>query len=54
MCTNLERLRFWFFWVPSIVTADQVVLEKDLGPNTTKLEKAISKDTPDLSWHLAE
>jgi hypothetical protein len=37
-----------------VVTSVGTVFEKDLGPNTAKLEKAIGKDTPDLSWDLAE
>jgi hypothetical protein len=36
------------------VTSDDVIFEKDLGPQTTTLAEAVSKDTPDLSWHLAE
>jgi hypothetical protein len=36
------------------VTADDVVFENDLGPNTARVAKAISKETPDLTWHLAE
>jgi hypothetical protein len=30
------------------------VFEKDLGPNTETIARAIGKDTPDLSWQLAE
>jgi hypothetical protein len=37
-----------------VVTADDVIFEKDLGPNTARVAKAISKKTPDLTWHLAE
>ncbi|HZV59319.1 MAG TPA: DUF2950 family protein [Candidatus Eremiobacteraceae bacterium] len=37
-----------------IITSDSVVFEKDLGPKTAKLAKAIRKETPDLTWHLAE
>ena len=37
-----------------VVTSDDVVFQKDLGPNTTRLAKAIGKTTPNLSWQLAE
>ena len=37
-----------------VVTADDVVFEKDLGPKTARVAKAVSKNTPDLTWHLAE
>ena len=37
-----------------VVTADNVVFQKDLGPNTARLVKTIDKDTPYLSWQLAE
>jgi hypothetical protein len=37
-----------------VITSDDVVFEKDLGPNTVRLAKAISKVTPDLTWQLAE
>lgn len=37
-----------------IVTSDNVIFEKDLGPKTAKLAKAIGDGTPDLSWHVAE
>jgi len=37
-----------------IVTSDDVVFEKDLGPETAKLAKGIGKNMPDLSWHVAE
>jgi hypothetical protein len=37
-----------------VVTADDVVFEKDLGPKTATAAKAIGKSTPDLTWHLAE
>src|ERR1700736_6759253 len=37
-----------------IITSDSVVFEKDLGPKTAKLAKTIRKETPDLTWHLAE
>jgi len=31
-----------------------VVFEKELGPETATLAKAIGKGTPDLSWQLVE
>jgi len=37
-----------------VVTSDDVVFEKDLGPKTAKLARAIGKAAPDLSWQLAE
>ncbi|HXM99191.1 MAG TPA: DUF2950 family protein [Candidatus Dormibacteraeota bacterium] len=37
-----------------IVTSDNVIFEKDLGPKTARFAKSIGKNTPDLSWHLAE
>jgi hypothetical protein len=37
-----------------VVTSDDVVFQKDLGPNTPKLARTVSKDTPDSSWQLAE
>jgi len=37
-----------------VVTSDDVVFQKDLGPNTPKLARTVSKDTPNLSWQLAE
>ena len=37
-----------------VVTSDDVVFQKDLGPNTARLANAIGKTTPDLSWQLAE
>jgi hypothetical protein len=37
-----------------VVTSDDVVFQKDLGPNTARLANAIDKTTPDLSWQLAE
>jgi len=37
-----------------VITSDDVVFERDLGPNTARLAKAIGKVTPDLSWQLAE
>ena len=37
-----------------VVTSDAVVFQKDLGPNTPKLARAVGKDMPDLSWQLAE
>ena len=37
-----------------VITADDAVFQKDLGPNTARLAKGIRKDTPDLSWQLAE
>jgi DUF2950 family protein len=37
-----------------VVTSDDVVFQKDLGPNTPKLARIVSKDTPDSSWQLAE
>jgi len=37
-----------------VVTSDDIVFQKDLGPNTPKLARTVSKDTPDSSWQLAE
>jgi len=37
-----------------VVTSDDTVFQKDLGPNTPKLARAVGKDMPDLSWQLAE
>jgi hypothetical protein len=37
-----------------VVTSDDVVFQKDLGPNTPRLARTASKDTPDSSWQLAE
>jgi hypothetical protein len=37
-----------------VVTPDYVVFHQDLGPNTPKLARIVSKDTPDSSWQLAE
>jgi len=37
-----------------LVTSDDVVFQKDLGPNTPKLARAVGKDMPDLSWQVAE
>jgi len=37
-----------------VVTSDDVVFQKDFGPNTPKLARTVSKDTPNLSWQLAE
>lgn len=37
-----------------VVTSDDVVFQKDLGPDTPKLARTVSKDTPDSSWQLAE
>ena len=37
-----------------VITSDNVVFEKDLGPKTPSVAKAIRKAAPDLSWHLAE
>jgi hypothetical protein len=37
-----------------VVTSDDVVFQKDLGPNTPKLARTASKDTLDSSWQLAE
>jgi len=37
-----------------VVTSDDVVFQKDLGPETPTLANAIGKDAPDLSWQLAE
>jgi hypothetical protein len=37
-----------------VVTSDDAVFQKDLGPNTPKLARTVSKDTPDSSWQLAE
>ena len=37
-----------------IVNQDNVVYEKDLGPNTAKLAKAMAEYNPDSSWQAAE
>jgi hypothetical protein len=37
-----------------VITSDDVVFQKDVGPNTPKLATTVSKDTPDSSWGLAE
>jgi len=37
-----------------VVTRDNVVYEKDLGPDTEKLEKKMTAGTPSSSWHPAE
>ncbi|HWY54104.1 MAG TPA: DUF2950 family protein [Terriglobales bacterium] len=37
-----------------VVTSDDVVFQKDLGPNTPRLARALDKNTPDLSWEVAE
>ena len=37
-----------------VVTSDDSVFQKDLGPNTPKLATTVVKDMPDLSWELAE
>ena len=37
-----------------VVSSDDVVFQKDLGPNTPKLARTLSKDMPNLSWQLAE
>jgi hypothetical protein len=37
-----------------VVTSDNVVFQKDLGPNTPKLARALGKDAPDLSWQVVE
>jgi hypothetical protein len=37
-----------------VVTPDDVVYEKDLGPNTAKLAKEMTASTPSSSWHAAE
>ena len=37
-----------------VITSDDVVFEKDLGPETATLAKTIGKHTLDLSWQLAE
>jgi Protein of unknown function (DUF2950) len=37
-----------------VITSDDVVFQKDLGPNTPRLARTVSKDTPDSSWGLAE
>ena len=37
-----------------VVTSDDIVFQKDLGPNTPKLARAVVKDTPDSSWQFAE
>jgi hypothetical protein len=37
-----------------VITSDDVVFQKDVGPNTPKLARTVSKDTPDSSWELAE
>lgn len=37
-----------------VVISNNVVFEKDLGPDTARLAKGLGKDTPDSSWQLAE
>ena len=37
-----------------IVDQNNVVYEKDMGPNTDKLAKAITGFNPAHSWHTAE
>jgi hypothetical protein len=37
-----------------VITSDDVVFQKDVGPDTPKLARTVSKDTPDSSWELAE
>jgi hypothetical protein len=37
-----------------IVTRDNVVYEKDLGPNTTKTAGSMTGWKPDSSWHVAD
>lgn len=37
-----------------IVNQNDVVYEKDLGPNTAKLAKAMTKYNPDSTWNAAE
>jgi hypothetical protein len=37
-----------------VITSDDIVFQKDLGPNTPKLARTVSKDTPDSTWQLAE
>ncbi len=37
-----------------IVNQDDVVYEKDLGPNTAKVAKAITEYKPDSTWNAAE
>jgi Protein of unknown function (DUF2950) len=37
-----------------IVTQDNVVYEKDLGPNTTKIAESMTGWKPDSSWHVAD
>jgi hypothetical protein len=37
-----------------IVTPDNVVYEKDLGPNTTKTAESMPGWKPDSSWHVAD
>lgn len=37
-----------------VVTSDDVVFQKDLGPHTARLANTSGKTTPDLSWQLAE
>jgi Protein of unknown function (DUF2950) len=37
-----------------VITSDDIAFQKDLGPNTPRLARTVSKDTPDSSWELAE
>lgn len=37
-----------------LVTSDNVVFQKDLGPDTPRLARALGKDAPDLSWQVVE
>jgi hypothetical protein len=37
-----------------IVSQDGIIYEKDLGPRTSELARAIEEYNPDVSWHRAE
>jgi hypothetical protein len=37
-----------------VVTPNDVVYEKDLGPNTATLAKKMTARTPSAGWHAAE
>jgi hypothetical protein len=38
----------------SVVTQDDAVYQKDLGPDTAKLAQKVTAGTPSSSWHAAE
>jgi hypothetical protein len=44
----------WTGVMTFIVGPDNAIYDKDLGPNTAKIAKAITGWEPDLSWYIAE